>query len=279
MSRRINYWSCSKFADWLRGTGKIKFGTSKEWRLWREAAKNYHPTRYWLAEEGLDIVQDVLYWPRDRLDDIRYYVNNRWITRSHALTAHPQHIKPGQWCDLGNRFLPCLFNELVDFVEIEQAWHHCMWDINTRKRYHVPWWRRSWPNLRTWRCPDAGIEHLIWASGLRMDENMGFNKGDEGYGEPSTQAKAAEEILKLYRWWKEVYPNRPEPHDASGWTLYCDLRRKKGYDLFNHDDETPEEQEMCAVALKKNQEIEAAYQKEDEEMMIRLIRVRESLWT
>jgi hypothetical protein len=34
---------------------------------------------------------------------------------------------------VGNRFLPCLFNELVDFVEIEQAWHHCVWSDEAKK--------------------------------------------------------------------------------------------------------------------------------------------------
>ena len=42
---------------------------------------------------------------------------------------------------------------------------------------------------------------------------------------------------------------------------------------------TPEEEEMCKTALDKSNEIEAAYNKEDEEMMIRLIRIRQSLWT
>jgi hypothetical protein len=45
------------------------------------------------------------------------------------------------------------------------------------------------------------------------------------------------------------------------------------------EDKTPEEAEMCRTALDKSNEIEAAYNKEDEEMMIRLIKIRESLWT
>jgi hypothetical protein len=276
---RANYWSCSKFADWLRGTPKPGAGTGKEWRLWREAAQESHPIRYWIVEEGLDYAQNFVNWPMDRIHDVRYYINNRWITRSHALTAHPSNIKPGNWCDVGNRFLPCLFNELVNFVEVEQAWHHVMWDEAARKRFDVPWYRRSWLRLRTWRCPDAGIEHLIWASGLKLDEHMGVDKDSEHYGEPTGQAKNAQEILELYRWWKEVYPNRPDPMDASGWTAYCELRRTGGRDFFDFDDKTPEEAEMSRTALDKSHEIEAAYNAEDEEMMIRLIKVRDGLWT
>ena len=42
---------------------------------------------------------------------------------------------------------------------------------------------------------------------------------------------------------------------------------------------TLEEAEMCKIALDKSQEIEKAYNDEDEAMMIRLIKIRESLWT
>ena len=54
MTSRSRYWSCSRFVDWLRGTAKISSGTGSEWRLWKTAAKETHPIRYWLAEEGLD---------------------------------------------------------------------------------------------------------------------------------------------------------------------------------------------------------------------------------
>jgi len=275
---RANYWSCSKFADWLRGTAKLKAGTGKEWRLWKEAAKESHPIRYWIVEEGLDYMQNFVNWPLDRMHDVRYYINNRWVTRTHSLTAHPRDIKPGGWCDVGNRFLPCLFNELVDFVEIEQAWHHVMWDEEARKKFAVPWHRR-FLRFRTWRCPDAGIEHLLWASGLKLDEHMGVDPGTDDYGKPTHQAIAAQEILALYRWWRDVYPNRPDVHDASGWSAYCEMRRNKGYDFLDLEDKSEDEAAQCKTALEKSNEIEKAYDDEDEAMMIRLIKIRDSLWT
>ena len=122
MAQHSRYWSCSPFADWLRGTKKLSAGTSEEWDDWTTAAQMKHNFRYWLAEEALGHIQDFVTWPIRTLDDIKYYINNRWVTRTHSLTAHPRDIKPGRWSDVGNRFLPCLFNELVDFVEIESAW-------------------------------------------------------------------------------------------------------------------------------------------------------------
>ena len=103
---RITYWTCTPFADWLRGTTKLKCGTSEQWQDWETRAKAKYPLRWWLAEEGLDHLQNVVYWIPDRLHSIKYYINNRWITRTNSLTAHPRDIKPGQWRDVGNRFLP-----------------------------------------------------------------------------------------------------------------------------------------------------------------------------
>jgi hypothetical protein len=238
------------------------------------------PYRYWLAEEVLDYLQGFVYYIPDKLNDVRYYINNRWVSRSHSLTAHPRNIKPGQWCDVGNRFLPCLFNELVNFVEIEQAWHHCLWDDEAKTKFKTPWWRKGWLRWRTWRCPEAGLEYLNWASKLVVDDGMGVSKTDPLYGTPTRQATSAKEILALYKWWTVERPARPDPHDASGWTAICETRRQKDPDdWLGWEDETENERKDTTKALNIANQIEKQYDKEDEEMMIRLIKIRDSLWT
>ena len=278
---RSHYWTIGKFADWLRGTPKLKCGTSEEWDAWTDKAKAAYPVRWWIAEEGLDHLQKFVYYIPDKLNDIRYYVNNRWVSHSHALTAHPRDIRPGSWNDVGNRFLPCMFNELVDFVEIEQAWHYCIWSNEAKKEFEVPWWRKSWLRLRTWRSPEAGLAYLTWASGLVVDENMGSNPSEKGYGEPTYQAKAAKEIIELYTWWTVTYRNRPEPMEASGWSAHCDAMRIKypGSFFSSLNSKDKEDRASSDRAHKLMQKIEKAYEKEDEEMMIRLIKIRQSLWT
>jgi hypothetical protein len=260
----------------LRGTAKPSAATSKGWREWKNEAEQAHPIRYWIAEEGLDYVQGFLNWPFDKLNDVRYYINNRWVTRTHSLTAHPRDIKPGNWCDVGNRFLPCLFNELVDFVEVEQAWHHVLWDEEARKKYQVPFWRRGWLRWRTWRSPEAGMSHLMWAASLTNTDYV--NPSDPSYGQLTTQASAAKEIIDLYVWWKHIYPNRPDPHEASGWSEVCKKRRQKSDDIL-WDDSTPEEKEETKKALDMSHQLELQYNQDDEEMMIRLIKIRQGLWT
>jgi hypothetical protein len=279
MNMRSNYWTIGKFADWLRGTPKLKCGTSEEWDAWTEQAKTAHPIRWWIAEEGLDHLQKFVYYIPDRLNDIRYYINNRWITRSHALTAHPRDIAPGTWRDVGNRFLPCLFNELVDFVEIEQAWHHCIWSDDAKTKFNVPWYRKGWLRLRTWRCPEAGMEYLRWAETLTNEEFL--EEGEKHKAEPTYQAKAAKEIIELYTWWTVTYRNRPDPMDASGWSAHCDAMRVKypGSFFSSLNSKDPADRKASDKAHKLLTKIEKAYEKEDEEMMIRLIKIRESLWT
>lgn len=268
-----NYWTCSRFADWLRGTAKIKSGTGNQWVEWERSAKAKYPIRWWLAEEGLDQLQNIVYWIPDQINNIRYYVNNRWVTRCHALTAHPKDIRPGQWHDVGYRFLPCLFNELVDYVEIELAGHNCAWDPEARRQFDTPWWRRWY---RQWRCPAAGVAHLKWASELTNKEWL--DSDQKHLAEPTFQALAARETLALYRWWTEVYPNRPDPHDASGWTAYCDSRDRRGLG-FMQDETDPSDDKIRKETLTRLREIEESYEAEDEAMMIRLIKIRKSLWT
>ena len=269
MAQRSNYWSCSKFADWLRGTAKLKMGTSEQWSDWEEFSKKKHPIRYWIAEEGLDRLQNFIWWPVDKVYDVKYYINNRWITRTHALTSDARDLPRGQWCDVGYRFLPCLFNELRNYVETELAWWHIAWDDEAKEKFKAPFWARGWFRVRTWRCPEAGIANLEWQMALKENDK------------PTPQAVNAREVYDLYIWWTVIRPSRPDPHDASGWTAICnEIREANGDSKHALLGKVPKHlQGKQTKALKETQRIEEQYDKEDEEMMIRLIKVRQSLWT
>ena len=214
-------------------------------------------------------MQDFVTWPVRKLYDVKYYINNRWVSKTHALTSN---LKVGKWHEFDTRILHCLFDELVNFVEIEQASHHIAWDAETRKKHQAPWYASGWFKWRTWRCADAGIEHLVWASSLTS--NDWIDEGHADWDKPSQQAIAAQETLALYYWWTQTYPARVDAMAASGWTEHCNANSKKdGQYHFGSS---------CAKSqalLKKTHEIEAAYEAEDEEMLIRLIKLRKSLWT
>lgn len=262
------YWSNSKFADWVRGCKKPKSATADQWDEWNTNEKATNRLRYLIAEEFLDGIQSAMYWPIDTLHNIKYYINNRWVTRSHALTAHPRDIKPGEWCDVGNRFLPCLFNELVDYVEIELAW----WEVaianpSSRKKYKLPFWAIGWFRWRTWRCPQAGLDCLAWQ--MTCDNTGWVDKADPSYGQPTQQAIDAKEILELYKWWTEKRPLRVDSMEASGWSEYC----KKNWNAVKDS-----EADVTSMLDMMNK-IDEKHEQEDTEMLIRLIRIRNSLWT
>lgn len=283
---RHYYWSCTKFADWIRGTPKPGAATGEGWNSWRKLARANSKARYWIAEEGLDLIQDILYLPVDMLYSLKYYINNRWVTRTHALTAHKNDIPRGQWRDVGNRFLPCMFNELVDFVEIELAWSNVAWSKEARAKFKPPFWGYGWMRWRTWRCPEAGLDHLRWAAELKFNDEW-IDKNSPEWGKPTQQALNAQEILQLYNWWKNIYPYRRDPHDISGWTELCASRRavQKAEDpdagemYYLAEEKTEEERAETRRVLDLCHKIEQEQQQEDEDMMIRLIKVRGGLWT
>ena len=101
------------------------------------------------------------------------------------------------------------------------------------------------------------------------------------YGKPTGQALRAKELKELYIWWTVTYRARPDPYDASGWTEYCEASRlaNGGKLSWVGGDKSPELKKQSDKAHELLQKIETAYEKEDEEMMIRLIKARDSLWT
>jgi len=269
------YWSSSKFADWLRGTPKPLAGTAEEWRDWEMKAKK-KKYRYWLAEEGLDYLEEFVYWPANRVNDVRCYINNRWITRSHSLTSN---LKRGRWYDLDTRLLHAVFDELVNFVEIELAWKLVVCSEEDRKKYKTPWYR-MFLRMGRWRSPEAGLAYLQWASDLKADEDW-LDKNDPGYGQPTHQALAAQEIVKLYTWWKVDRPKRPAPGDFSGWNKYCEENRKNASnaDSFEFISTKMIKDKRSDHILNLYHQMEKEHEDEDTAMLIRLIKIRQSLWT
>ena len=271
MAQHSHYWSCSPFGDWIRGTTKLKFGTTEEWDEWNEKAAGEHPIRYWIAEEGLGKVQDFVTWPKRKVGDVRNYITNRYVSKTHALTSK---LKKGQWHEYEERLLHSMMDSLVDYVEIEEAWHHVAW--GDKEDQYKPT-RRFW--WQEWRCAEAGVDHLKWAAALVCDKDMGVEEDSPNFGKPTGQAIHAQEILALYTWWKVTRPARPDPYEVSGWHDYClTIDRTNGSKgIFGK--RTPDQKKTSSKLLKVLGKIEAANDKEDQDMMIRLIKVSKGMWT
>lgn len=278
MAHHTNYWCCTPFADKLRGTAKPGAATAEAWDQWYIEASAAHPVRYWLAEEGLGKVQDFITWPRRKVSDVRHYITNRFVSKTHALTSN---LERGKYYEYEHRLLHCVFQSLVDYVEVEEAWCQVSWGDATKKYKST---RRFWWN--EWRCAEAGIDRLKWASSLVYDKDWMVDETSPNFGKPTPQAIHAQEILDLYTWWTVVRPVRPDPYEASGWTAFnaesadaiSEASTKAARRLLRANRTAAHKKEssrLFGIAGK----IDAKYEKEDEQMLIRLVKIRKGMWT
>lgn len=272
------YLSTTKFADWLRGTPKPHAATFEEWEAWRIEAKRSHPIRYWLAEKALGQLDQALCWPERKLNNIKYYLRNRFVIHSHRLTARPSHIKPGEWAPLGDRMVSCLFNELQNHVEIDLAMKNVQCDPRAREKFKPPFWGLGWFRTGTWRCPQAGLDYLEWEAGLTQGDDHGLPPGDPDYNQPTPQAATAQEILLLYKWWTQVYLQRPPAENASGWTAWHEQCEAQGLSWWGSRSDLQYRAESHRLH-EEMRRIEGEYALEDEVMLIRLVRIRQGLWS
>lgn len=263
-----SYWSCSKFAKWILPDKPLVLPI-EEWDIWREETKKKHPVRFWIAEVALDRIQRFVTWPSKKIHLIKYYITNRWIDHTNALTAFPENLKPGQWHDRDGRILYCLFDEFVKFVEIELPSFR-----GDSAKHRRSWWK-FWQH-RTLRDPESGLKHLKWEANLVWGENEVRDK--RKIGKPTPQADKAKVYLELYEWYTVTRKNRPDPMDASGLSdYYAKQREEHGSSLWaalrsNRDDDWEKMHKECV-------RLEEAYDKEDTEMLIKLIKNRHGMWT
>lgn len=248
------------------------------------------PFIFWVTEEALNRIQDFFCWPKDKLWDLRCALNSRFFDRYYSIDTK---LSRWRYHEVDTRMLHGMFEMLVDFIEIEKAWMSVIWGQDeNRKKFGYSWWEMNgWTNwlFTEKRHPEAGLAHLEWEMSLIQDDtNYGHHeesiaqaKASGEYGQMTQQAKSAKEQLDLYNWWKHIRPNRPDPYNASGYNEYFALlEAKNDGDFFaGLENQSQEEAELSRKCSKSCHEIEAAYDKEDEEMLIRLVKLRQSLWT
>jgi hypothetical protein len=162
------------------------------------------------------------------------------------------------------------FSILEDFVEIDMAYKMAWSQDEKWKKVHRNWYRRFFN--RTQRFPDAGLAYLKWETELSPEES-GFN-----------QINAAKEIIELYHWWKNIRPARADIHDASGWTEICEEKRKANdrndiWSMLDFEGEDEDYRDRVNTALERSRRIETEYWDEDQNMLVRLMMVRQSLWS
>lgn len=151
-------------------------------------------------------------------------------------------LKPGYY-DIDTRMLHGMFSLLVDHVEIEKAAMFGIEDEIKKKQDKgiSAWFYNTLPFARK-RNPEAGLKYLEWE--MSLDDPNSINYSPE-------QAETAKEIMELYNWW-------------------CHARKNKVYrNYFSFNNR---------LAHDINQDLENMNEQKNTEMLIRLIKIRQSLW-
>lgn len=238
---RKSYWSLSGIANKILTYYNIPIMKAATLEEWDEYEKTYASHKAYKFVKGFNKLQNIIYFPLDVYENIRIYIRNRFITQTHVLKTN---LKKGEWHEFDTRLLHGLFNEFIDFIEIEKA------SMNWTYKEKLPkkkWYHKWFEN----RNPEAGIDYLFWEI-KECDEH---------------QSESAKIQLELYNWWKFERPFRPDPYEESGWSEYCktkesNIPNKKGKEF-----------------LDKLYQIEKEYEDQDEEMLIKLIKIRKHIWT
>lgn len=279
---RSSYWSNSTLAQKLRaffGVVKPKSASIKEWKAWREEYKIYHPILYFITEELLSKFQNILNYPKDKIYELHCALNARFKDRYFGMTST---LDKWRYHEIDDRILFCNFETLVEFVESENAISRVRWSDDNKDYGHR--WYHETPIISLfapdWRSKEAGEAALQWACNLKINDNhLGHcevlikeAEKDGSYGQFTPQAVLYKEIADLYYWWTQRRPNRLDPMEQSGYNKYTE---NDSEDIF------PEVKDKDGFnkAIIEMDRIETMYHDEDTEMLCRLMKVRQGLWT
>ena len=226
-----------------KGNGAGKARSSEDWADWKNEMKEKYPIRYFLNQD----FESTFVWPiTHRIQRVQEWVRYRTTRRYHIVSTG---MKPG-YSDVTERMLHVNFNMLKDFVEIEKA---RMWDWGEQPKMEQP-----------------GVSHLIWEIGLDADNKF-----------HNQQSANAREQYELYDWWTNIRPLRVDsfetPEHKAYWKLRNDIYGSGCF--FCADKDTPELKKAQKAAYELSDTLDKQYSEEDEKNLIRLMKIRQSLWT
>lgn len=242
---RSSYWSCSRLANLIRGTPKPGSETSEGWAEWRRNARKAHPWRFWIAEKGLNALQDSIMLPLDVWSTVRWWLLRRFVYRFNTFRALERDIGPADYVDFGDSIVPIVFGAF------------CRW-VN-----HV------------------GVDHFEWASTLVFDEEWGESPDSEKFGQPTPQALDAKTVLELYQWWMIERPRRNDPDEEST-QFYLSLHHKyhdEDHIWVSFDKMSDEDQQVRRELWERSERLTKEHYQEDTRQLTRLIEMRSHLWT
>ncbi len=167
------------------------------------------------------------------------------LTRRRKNTVRMKALQRAQWYDCDTRLFEAGFQILVDYIEGELAW---MQILNEGKdRWYHRW--TSIPNAR-----ERGLKMLEWEIQLG--------------GDSISQSESAEELRYLYLWYKDERPNRVDP--------FTEVPDRP---ILLDEDGQLETDEEYSKAVMEAFQIEEYQEEFDTEQLVRLMKIRRSMWT
>jgi hypothetical protein len=236
--------------------------SSKGWRLFNEEFKEKAPIRYWVQKDFHRAVILPIKW---KYEKITSWIIYRTYRRYHIVSTG---LPPG-WNDVSQKLLYTSFTMLKDFVEVELAWRTYAWSDDYKEKAswfekHMPFYRVIFP----FRSPEYGIKHLEWASTLDDPSLPPHERCDH-------QAVSSREIKELYKWWVNKRPARKDleylEYNDQGFGFLASLD-----DDFDRD---AEDFKKSRASMEQQSKLDEEWANEDDEMLIRLMKVRHHLWT
>lgn len=246
-----------KFRKWMsfNPPGALDIGG---WDEFESKFRKKAPVRYFI-KHFVEQIEDII----SILSHFAWAIQYRTIHKYHLVDTK---LDPG-YHEIDKRMLHANFELLVDYVEIECA--NMATAFKSKERKAAMGWRRHLPaflRFSEFRSRDLGIKHLEWETTLASPT---MNEYERSTG----QAQRAVQVILLYTWWKEVYPNRKElesPDQASVGLEFLSKRWKK---------ENPDMSEKISQWSRDHFQQELDWDKEEQEMLIALMKIRKGLWT
>lgn len=231
------------------------------WNDFRDEFRKKAAIRYFIKYAIIRRIERIY----DRIGKLGWDIRYRTIRKYHLINTK---LDPG-YHDIDTRMIHGNFELLVDYVEIECANIETAFKPEERKaalgwRYYLPALLR----FKEFRSRELGIKHLEWEMTLASPT---LSEYDRNFG----QAQRAVQVVLLYTWWKEVYPNRqdlkyPDIEDDENSLRFLSAKWKKN---------NPNISAKISQWSKDSFQQELDWDTEDEEMLISLMKIRKGLWT
>lgn len=235
--------------------------SSAGWDLFEKEFKKVAPIRYFINDTArLYYVRYI----RTPLGNIRRWILYRTVWKMHIVDTG---LEPG-YHERDEVMYYANFSILVDHVEISLAGQMNYarekdGDVTWKEKY-IPFYRYFVP----FRSKEYGIKNLEWQATLD-DPRLPANE------QSPAQAVHAREILALYKWWTEERPARELPEIPD-----FDQQGLGRMAMFNPNfNKSAKDFQKYKKIVQHRDKLEKKWEKEDDAMLLRLIKLRRGLWT